>query len=185
MKKFKVKNSLILFGSILALCLSCQTPNPPDPYIRFTERWKFIKVESNVNQVSTDPLALEKDVSGQELYIRFNSNQDFITNADLSLSKLLVDNRSNFRGTYYYFKENGDDRMILEFFDEAIRENVALYFFVNNMSSGTPSLVMDTNDYKTSINESADEINSDISDDLKAFANRIITANFLLEFEKQ
>lgn len=121
----------------------------------------------------------------EELYIRFYNNQDFITNADLSLSKLLVSSTNNFSGTYYYFKENGEDRMSLEFFDPALREEVALHFLVENMSSNNPVFVMSTAYYRKSIIETANEINSDISSELRRFANRITTANFSLEFEKQ
>lgn len=185
MKRYKYISKIIAVCTCATIISSCNNPNPPDPYIRFADLWQFTLIESSVNEVSADPLEQDKDVTDEELFIRFYNNQDFITNADLSLSKLLVSSTNNFSGTYYYFKENGQDRMILEFYDRAIREDVALYFFVQNMSSNNPILIMNTADYRTSITESADEINSDISADLRRFANRIITANFSLQFEKQ
>lgn len=181
MRKFSPKYLLLL--TLSCLLQACIGPSDP-PILSITGVWNIQTINSNINEVSADPLTTNKDLSDQGLFIQFYSNLDFVTNTDLSLTKLLVSEAPLKTGKYNYVVENGVDRIVLQIVDSGINQEVGLNFVVLNMNSNNPILQMNKQDYISSLQESAANLSIEYQEALNTFASRIIDANFTLNCQK-
>lgn len=182
MKKFKTALFALLFSA--GFLLSCNGPEEPN-FLTIVGIWDVKTIEANINEQSAVAKTTDEDISDQNIYIQFYSSLDFATNSDLSITKLHLAPSSIKTGTYNYFiDENGDNRLVLSFYDSVLQDEVALNFVIEDMDTNNPTLYMSKADYIKSLEETANELEATLEKSLKEFANRIIDASFSLKCEK-
>ncbi|SOE22787.1 hypothetical protein SAMN06298216_3192 [Spirosomataceae bacterium TFI 002] len=180
MKRFKLG---LLFLTLSYAFVTCTTPSETPP-ATIIGKWNILSVDSNISEISAAPQSSSKNISKDSIFIQFYSTLDFATNSDLSLSKLQISPSFTKTGTYQFFKDGQEDKIVLIFYDDELQGDVGLIFQIKNINSNNPVLYMDTQDYIQSLTESANEKEFTIEQSLINFSNRINSASFSLNCQK-
>lgn len=154
---------------------------------RFLEGvWIVNSVDSRLSVQGSPTSNATEDLSSENLQINWSRNGTFVSNTDISLTKLIVASSENRQGNYTYVVDNNRHILLMELFDANFEENVYLKFEILNPASNSPVLQMSREFYLDSVEETTRNLfNTQNAESLQIFASRILNINFSLNCQKQ
>jgi len=96
------------------------------------------------------------DYTERELNFQFLKNGNFVTNIDLRLNTLILENDKALKGDFFYSKIDSRSDIIIGILDPQDNIKVKMFFKIQNLDSVFPILLMDKEDYLNSIKTSID-----------------------------